>query len=133
MVKKVPSLTATGWLTELRERADSLLAYYLTSEASQTHLYEGKITSLPYHIRTYGSDAVKLRSRVETDLINYFQRYFDSLDVRVSTDIPDQADPERINLRLDITVMDQEKRYSLGRLIKVQNSKVLDIFDINNG
>lgn len=133
MTVRVPSLTATGWLTELRERADALMAYYLTSEASQTHLYENKITSLPYHIRTYGSDEVKLRNRVETDLANYLQRYFEGLDVKVSTDIPDQNDPERLNLRLDITVMDQGSRYSLGKLIKVQNSKVLGIFDINNG
>lgn len=132
-MKKVPSLTATGWLTENKERADHLLAYYITSEYSQTQHYPGKITSLPYHVQQFGSNPTRLRDRVESDLAQYFSRYFDSVDIRVNTTLPNEDDPERINLQIDVIVVDQGKRYSLGRLISIQNSKVSEIINLNNG
>lgn len=132
MVKKVPSLTAAGWLSEIAERADALLAYYITSEHSQSYLYKGQITSLPYHIRRYGNEPVKLEQRVSSDLHKYLSRYFDKVEVEARTDIPDVDDPNRINLQLDCVIYSGEYRYSLGREIKVANNKVINVFKINN-
>lgn len=129
---KVPSLSSAGWLTNLNEKADALMSYYIGSEHSQTHLYRDKVTSLPYHIQQYGNSPLKLKDAVERDLSDYFQRYFESADVTVTVDEPNQDDPERINLQVKVTVTENGKRYSLGKLIETHKSKIKKIFDINN-
>lgn len=132
MVTKVPSLSAAGWLTNINEKADALMSYYFGSEHSQTHLYRDRVTSLPYHIQHYGNNPLKLKGKVERDLTDYFLRYFEAADVTVTVDEPAEGDPERINLKIDATVMDDGKRYNLGKLIETHNSKIKNIFDINN-
>lgn len=132
MTIPVPSLSAPGWLLEISERADALMAYYITSEFSQSYLYYGKITSLPYHIKAYGSTPERLESRVEDDLGAYLRRYFEEVEITVRTDIPNEQDPNRIDLRLDVIVLDNGYRYSLGRQIKIQNKRIAEVFKINN-
>lgn len=132
MVTQVPSLSATGWLTEISERADALMAYYITSEWSQSFIYSGLITSLPYHIQQHGQDPNKLQSKVEHDLSNYLERYFDSVELSVRTDIPDDQNPNQINLRIEAVVVSEGVRYSLGREIKTENNRVVSIFKTNN-
>lgn len=130
---KVPSLSAAGWLTELAERADALMAYYLTSEHSQSYIYRDNITSLPYHIKQHGANPSRLESVVETDLLTYFRRHFEDAEISASTDNPDPDDPERINLTLDCVIIENGKRYSLGREIRSEDNRVIEIFDTLKG
>ena len=129
----IPSLSASGWLTEIAERADALMAYYVTSEYSQSYIYEGRITSLTYHIQQHGNDPLRLESRVTGDLQAYFGRYFDRVELEVRTDLPDPEDPNRINLRIDCIVYQGEYRYSIGREIRAANNKVIAVFNSSNG
>lgn len=133
MVGKVPSLSVSGWIDEIGERADKLMAYYLTSDYSQSELYAGNVVSLQYHIEQHGSDEGALRTQVESDLRRYLERYFESADITVTTDRPIEGDENRIHLRLECFVVSGGQRYSLGKLITAVNSKVIDIIDINNG
>ena len=133
MPVKVPSLTASGWLSEIGERADLLLAYYLTSEKSQSYVYYGSVTSLTYHVQRYGYDSSKLEQEVSRSLTDYFSRYFEDVDLDVTTQIPNSDDPERLNLRIDVLVSEKGERYRLGREIQVEKSTVKDIMKINNG
>jgi hypothetical protein len=129
----VPSLSASGWLTEIAERADALMAYYVTSEYSQSYIYEGRVTSLTYHIQQHGMDPMRLESRVTNDLNAYFGRYFSRVELEVRTDKPDIEDPNRINLMIDCIVYDGEYKYSLGREIRTANNKVVAVFNASNG
>lgn len=133
MVKKVPSLSASGWLSEISERADALMAYYISSEHSQSYIYSGQITSLIYHIQQNGDNLSRLESRVEQDLGIYLKRYFEEVEISVSTDLPDANDPNRINLTIDCIIVDNGYRYSLGREIKAENNRVVKTFDTVNG
>lgn len=123
----VPSLSASGWLTGLAERADHVMASYLTSDHSESYLY--KVYSLAWHVQQYGHDELKLKDRVQTDLNELFSRHFGEVTVDVSVDQPAQDDPNRINLQLDVVVYDGDKQYSLGRLIKATRSKVVEVFE----
>jgi len=129
----VPSLSSSGWLSEIAERADALMAYYVTSEYSQSYIYEKRITSLPYHVQQYGNDPLALESRVNSDLREYFLRYFENIDLTVKTSVPDVDDPNRINLRVDCIIYDNGYRYSLGREIRTANKKVIAVFNASNG
>lgn len=128
----VPSLSTKGWLVELTERADTLMAYYLTSEFSQSYLYRGSITSLTYHIQQYGQTPDLLETHVQRDLSRYFRRYFDDVQMEVTTQIPDHEDPNRLNLTINAIIIEQDQRYSLGREIRTLNDRVVNIINLNN-
>ncbi len=133
MPTKVPSLSASGWLTEISERADALMSFYITSEHSQSYIYNGRITSLTYHIQQHGQEPSRLEDRVQVELGEYLRRYFEEVEIEVTTSLPDPNDPHRINLTINVVVMDNGYRYSLGREIRAENNKIVKIFNINNG
>lgn len=133
MPKKVPSLSASGWLSEISEKADALMAYYITSEYSQSYVYAGAITSLIYHIQSSGRNMSALENAVTNGLGSYLRRYFETVDISVSTNRPDPNDPNRINLSVDCTIMDNGYKYSLGREIRTENNRVIKTFDTVNG
>ena len=132
MSAKVPTLSTSGWVEDIAEKADRLMSYYFVSDASQTTLYLGKITSLPLQIQRYGQDDYGLRQAVQAELTQLFGRYFDAVQVEVTTDKPVPNDLNRINLTLSVLVTQNGKQYSLGRLISTINSKITQIVDINN-
>ena len=129
----VPTLSSVGWVTEVAEKADRLFAYYMTSEYSQSNAYYKEITSLTWHIQQFGSDPSVLKKRIEDDLMTYLSRYFEMVDLEVSTQHPNPEDPEKINIRISAIVYDQGKRYSLGREIQATKSKVVKIINLNQG
>ncbi|MBE0438167.1 MAG: hypothetical protein IBX57_00170 [Gammaproteobacteria bacterium] len=131
--KKVPSLTTTGWLTEISDKADALMAYYITSEKSQSYVYSDSITSLPYHIAVFGDDLNKLETHVQRDLTTYFGRYFDKVEVTIEIKPPLEEGADRYNLEIDAFVVENGFRYNLGRQIQVANKKVTKVFEVNNG
>lgn len=133
MSKPVPSLTSAGWLETIAEKADALMANYLTSDYSQTHCYKGQVTSLAYHIKEYGDDMLILEKRVRADLTKYLNRYFDNTDVSVTTSVPYELEPEKVNLQIDVIVFQDSLKYSLGREIQTVSDKVVNVFKINNG
>lgn len=128
----MPSLSANGWLVEFTERADALMAYYITSEHSQSYIYYGSITSLTYHIQQYGQSPNLLEDHVREDLSKYFRRYFDDIQLDVRTDIPDPDDPNRLNLTIDAIIIENGQRYSLGREVQTLNNRVVNVFTLNN-
>ncbi len=128
----VPTLSTSGWVGEISEKADRLTSYYFVSEHSQTNLYRDAVTSLPYQIQQFGHDEFELRQGVQGALSQYLNNYFDSVEVSADTSRPNPEDPNRITLTVSIIVTQDGVQYSLGRLIEVVNSKILNIIDINN-
>lgn len=126
------SLSTLGLIDNVSLKADRITAYFFVSDFSQTTLMVGKVTSLAAIIQKYGSDELSLRSTLETQLQALYGRYFDTATVNVSTDKPNPADPNRINLTVDVLVTENNVQYSLGREIQIQNGTVLKIIDLNN-
>lgn len=128
----VPSLSASGWVEDIAEKADRLISYYFVSEDSQSTMYKGNITSLTKEIQEFGNDELELRRVVREHVERFLSRYFDIATVKVSTDKPAPADPNRTNITLDVIVTQDNVQYSLGRLIQTNNGKITQIADINN-
>lgn len=133
MVTPVPSLGGTGWVTEIAERADKLTSYFFISDYSQSTLYEGNITSLPWLIQQFGQDETALVRETREALQVYFGRYFEQVQVDVSTQVDDSEAPGTINMRIDVTVYENGQKYSLGRLVSSLDSKITKIITLNNG
>ena len=63
MGKPLPTLSSSGFVSGIAEKADRLMSYYFVSEDSQSNLYRGQITSLPKQIQLLGNDEQALTSR----------------------------------------------------------------------
>lgn len=132
MAAAVPTLSNAGWITNIAEKADTLVSYYFVAEASQTHLYLGNVVSLPAQVQAYGNDSHQLRIKVRDDLQRYLAPYFDEVILDVAVDLPAPDDPNRINITVDCKLMENGVAYSLGRLISTVNSKIVNIVNTNN-
>lgn len=122
MANPVPTLSPAGWLESGVEKLDMLLGYYLTSEANQTTLYYGNITSLPLLVAKYGKDESKLTEEVENSLRVFLERYYDNIEVEVNSQeiknspanqygiaikiFTTAADGTRSNLATDLAIYD---------------------------
>ncbi len=135
MAIPVPSLSASGWVTEIAEKADKLFANFFVSDYSQSNFYRGTITSLPYMVRQWGNDRHKLGPEMEDALHRYLSRYFEEVQVTVNITTDNNAtDPENsLSIEVDALVSEGGKRHSIGHLISTMESKVVNIMKINNG
>jgi hypothetical protein len=129
----VPTLTPSGFVSDIPTMIDRMMAYYLTSDYSQSNIFQGKIVSLQKQMQAYQHDTTLLTNNMREELEGYFGSIADSVTVDVSTDVPNPDDPNRINVRVSIDVVKNGKQYSVGRLIQTQNSITQRIFDSNNG
>ncbi len=119
----VPTLSGSGWLTGVAERADALLSYFLVSDYTQSNTHKGGIASLPYIIQRETRNIFSLKEDISGALGTLLRRYFDDATVSVSIDNTDSRSA-RYNLTLSVTISDGGKRYSLGKLIDVVNNRV---------
>lgn len=125
----LPTLSSVGWVSATAEKADIALAHFFESDAIQTHLYRGKVTSLQAIIQEAGKDTYALVNSVREKLSIYLNRYFDS--VLVEADIVD--DPgNKLNLRIYAKITEKGKEYSFGRLLVVSNNNTTKVINLNN-
>ena len=132
MAREVPSLSPAGWVSGPAEKLDKLMSYYFVSEYSQSNLYKGQVKSLPKHIQAYGHDPLLLTTSMRESLQGLLQPYFDDITVDVTTETPNPDDPGRINVMVDIVVVQDGQRYSAGRELQTVNGTLSRIIDLNN-
>lgn len=132
-MKPVPTLSLSGWVNEIREKSDRLLSYFFYSDASQSNLYYGNVTSLPDIIKRFGNEKDRIDREMREAMYNYLKRYFDIVDIDVEVTIPDDPTDDRMNLICRIAVGQNGIRYDFSKLVAIENSKIKEIIDRNNG
>lgn len=133
MTTPVPTLSSSGWVTEISEKADKLLSYFFTSEASQSLVYNGKITSLPAIVQLYGHNELELESAMTSMLRTYLERYFTKVEITVNVTFPELSEDNRLDIKCAVTVYENNLSYELGHLIEVLDSSIQKIVKLNNG
>jgi hypothetical protein len=128
-INKVPTLSTNGFIEQLGPKVDRLLAYFFTNDYSQSTVYHGRIASLRYLTAMYGSNPESLRGHIGSTLEKYLGRYFDKVEVRIELR---NTEGGPYNVVLDIDIIQDDKRHSVGKEISIINSKVLEIFDKMN-
>ncbi len=128
----IPTLSLAGFVQDMPTKIDRMLAYYLTSDYSQSNVFKGRILSLQKHVQAYQHDLRTLTTKVREDLEGYFGAVCDAQTISVSAETPNPDDPNRINLSISAMLYKDGKGYSLGKLIETQNSITLSIINLNN-
>lgn len=128
----MPSLSSKGWVYSTAEKADYLISHFFVSEYSQSLIYNGNVASFPWIIQKNQSDMLGVVRDLEITLELYFGRYFNNVVVQASyQEVPPNSGVVRIDLY--VSFYDEEnKQFSLSRVVEVVDSKIEKILEINN-
>lgn len=127
----VPTLSANGWISDPYPKADAMMAWYLVSEASQSNLYVGSITSLASQLQRCADNPTQLKQVMTSELEAFFAHNFDYASVDVDIDYPTSATDGRLNVKLAVTVTQDGVNISVGAVVSHLNGKVVEIFNYN--
>ncbi len=131
--KVIPSLSQDGWVDSSLKLADYLLSHFFLSDYSQTYLYEGNVSSLPWIIQHTQNNMTETTSLTQSTLSNYFKRYFDVVTVQV-VEVPNDKDPSFAQISIYLSFTDSVGiTYKIDKIIDIVNSKIHKIIALNNG
>jgi hypothetical protein len=133
MGNQLATLSRKGWLTGIAERADRVYAYYLTTNKSQSYLYNGNVASLQATIQEVGNNATALQTQVQNDLYTLYSAVFDAATVAVSVSAPAWDGSNRLNITIDVSVTENGQTYSLGTLQQSFDSITKQLVAQTNG
>ena len=128
-----PSLSEDGWVTSPDKTADYLLSCFIVSDYSQTYMYTGEVSSLPWILQDTQGDMTRTLVDVRLTLSKYFSRFFDSVNVDV-TEIPNVENPTKAQISIYVKFKDKSgKEHILGKLLQLSDTIVESVVTINNG
>jgi hypothetical protein len=128
-----PSLSEDGWVTSPERTADYLLASFIVADYSQTYMYPGMVSSLPWILQNNLGDTPRAAIEIQRALDTYFSRYFTNIVSDVKQ-VPNVENPAKEQLSIYLKFDDDTgKSHVLGRLLQMSNSLVESIVKINNG
>lgn len=129
----VPTLSRAGWSKSPQEKVDYLLSDFFTSEYSQSYLFGGSITSLTYLIQRFQGDIPSLIDSMRDKLNSYFECYFDAAVVDITSDYNSPTNTTgNITLKIYIQVTENNKVYSVGKIVETSDGKIKKIVSLNN-
>ena len=131
-IRPVPTLSSKGYVYTTEEKIDHLLAYALLSNASQSSLFRGEVTSFQELIQRTQGDRIALQSQADMALGNYFSRYFDDVVTEIVV-LDDPDDGRKIRLRIYISVRDGERTVSVGTVAQFMDGIFKTVVRINEG
>jgi len=130
----LPSLDTAGWVTDVGEKAERLLAYFLTSDHSQSNAFVGLVQSLPYIIQSYIGNFLFLRGEIERSLNALYRDYFDGCSITVTIEpiVQNGVESEsEYSITLAVTVTEAGRNHSLGRILSVNNKVINRVSPLN--
>lgn len=129
----LPTLSTFGWVKNPAEKIDFALTHMFYADRFQTSLYGNNVTSIPYVLEEASGSIDKAATAVRQVINNYLLRYYDSVQVNVSTE---EEDPEnsssKIKMSLDIRVIENGVEYHVSRLISLIDGRFKEFVELNN-
>lgn len=130
----VPTLSSKGLVTQPYTKADHLFSYFLVSQASQTNMFKGHVSSLTYLVQYHAGDENGLKEAVRQSLFTLFNDFFETvaIDVEIKEPVSAAEKDKRFDLRMVVTFNQEGKPYNMARLAFIENSRVINIVNENN-
>ena len=126
-MSKLPTLSSAGWVTNPLEQIDYMLAYFFTTQKSQTHFFKGTVTSYQSLLADNDPDA-GLASAIESELTDYLKTQFTDvkLDVRIEAQNP--TDKTELTVVIGCTLTAGGQPYSVSHAIELLGTQVKRVF-----
>ena len=121
--RPIASLTRRGWIKDVVEKADFILAYFFETLPSQSWMFRQETVSVQDIYSKFTNDPEGFSTRLQSVLTERFRIYFDNTQVRVQTTNPEeQKRTGKTNLVISITIFEKGKEYSLSRELQNRNN-----------
>ncbi len=134
MALSIPSMSITGWVSDIAANADYMLACYITANVYDSVLHREQNTTMQYTLKEFANNMQAIEERMHDDLLAKFQTVFgNTAEVTVEVDAEDTDKPDQYTIRFTGTVYDGSLAYVVGRLVQYENGRVVKIAKINNG
>lgn len=128
----IPSLSEDHWASGSIKVADILLSHFFLSDYSQTYLYPGMVSSLPWILQETQNDMARTLTLAQSTLSNYFNKHFNNVVVEVS-EVENKTNPSKAQISLYIQFTDNDKKeYVIGKLLEIADTKITKIINQNN-
>lgn len=115
------SLSAKGWISDVPNILDYLMAHFYESEYTQSTLYAGQISNLQYLVQKYGGDPNQFVAALTNTLQVYIGRYFPdgvSLEITHNADDADFDGGVKYNVTVRVQVTRDGQTYSIAEVLK---------------
>lgn len=129
MAEVLVTLDRLGYVSEVAYKADMLMAFFLSSEASQSILHRDRISSAPNIIKRCAGDARELETQFTTALKQLYGAYYDAVDLTVTVTGNAEAysgSEVILNIKIAMTLKQAGTTHSLGRLLAIVNNKIAE-------
>lgn len=129
-----PTFSDKGWVNNPLEKLDYILSHMLAAEDRQTYLDKDKIIAFHALLSEINDNVIvgldKLKSSIENHLIKYFPE-------RVDCEAYDKSDRDDdptsgITIVLRITVWEDGVPYTIGKLLRLNDSKFEQLVSLQN-
>lgn len=132
-VNAVPTLSTFGYVTNVAEKVDFLLAHFVEADKLQSTIYPDHVASLQWLLEENMGSMTSTVSAVQTAVQNYMNRYFDSSSVECTYEEENaEKSSSRILLTLSITVVQNGNEYHADKLMRVVEGRFKEFVKINN-
>ena len=127
----IGTLGPDGWATSPVKKFEYAIGHFFTSEYSQTHLFKGYISSLPWVVQEAQGDMQRFCNLLEKTLTSYLNTMFNNVVVE-ATEVPTDVQ-FRGEAKLYVQVVDYDgTELNLGKVLRTENGLIKDIVDIVN-
>lgn len=127
-----PSLSENSWISSSTILADYLFSNFFLAEYSQSAIYPGYVSSLPYILQLNPNDKIKIKNDTIKTLNTYFSRYFTNVTVEVEL-VDTVLDPSKQELKIYLEFTDSDNiSYTLARALQISNNRITAVKTANN-
>lgn len=135
VLAKVPSLSAAGWVSDLRQGVDILMGHLFVSDFSHSTTAPGSITSFAALVQKYNHDQSAMEQQSQVAIQEYLRKYIPDCDVEVEAiaNPENPVDNGEYILKITISAYRNGERLNLAEQLDISGSKFKRITEMNNG
>lgn len=133
MSNVMPSLSEDSWCFSGVKIADYMLAHFFLSDYSQTYIYFGQVSSLPWIITDNQGNIGATCAATQRTLQTYFSRYFNNVVVEVSEE-PNVDEPSKAQMSIYVKFTEEDGTTQVvGKMLTINDTVIEKIINISNG
>lgn len=126
----VASLSEQGWITDSAKILNSIVSYYILTDAAQTLIFKDNLISLPETYYKHINEPIEMASAVKTDLDKLISRHFPIAEV--NTEAKQLSDSKYAILLYAAAVTEEGTRIDLSRVVEISTTGLRKIIEVNN-
>ena len=129
----VPVLGTQGYVNDTASKFNQLMAWFMSSESSESYLFKGQIVSLPKIIQEHGNNEDRVVSAIREGITKLLSRYHERVSVVASSKASVEAGKrDQLEINLTVSVYDPQGDASQRYILRTSESMIQEVIRLNN-